>query len=107
MRKNSTTCPNGDQNVCVSTCVRPVTVEAEIAVKNASCKLARSPGAAAQGRYSRTPPTTFSRRKMPSRIAGAEVHLRGGTRLRMGTRSGGALRPRATGVANPVGPSFG
>ena len=105
IRTNRTAWPKGDQKVWVSTCVRPVTVEAEIAVKKATCGLARSPSAA-KGKHSKTPPETFSRRKRPKRIAGADVHLRGGTRRRMGTRSGGTLRQRTTGVADPVSPSF-
>ena len=43
------TWPNNDQYTWVSTKTSPVTVEAETAVKKATCKLAPGPSATAQG----------------------------------------------------------
>ena len=90
----------------MSTWVRPVTVAADMAVKKATWRLAAC-SAAAKGRASIIPPTMFSRRKTPSSIAGAEVQRRGGTRVRIGTRSGAALRQRATEVGGPEASSIG
>ena len=101
-----TALPNWDQNSVVSTIVSPVTVEAEIAVKKATLRLAAASSAAAIGRASIAPPITFSSRNVRRSSSGVEDQRRGGTRCRrMGIRTGSTRRTRHDGLSFPDGPS--
>lgn len=91
--KRMTTCPKGDQNVAVSTLVRPVTVIADVAVNTASGHEAAVPLSVARGSFSSPANTPAARRN--TRIA-----ARAGER-RMNTATGASSDQRR-GDAGPA-----